>query len=158
MKKLLIFTVLCVLVFGCDDTQKPVMDIVGDVIGDSDVIGDLTSIQEPITDVSVEEVQPTLPQITIENVLDLQPGQYRFKPNTIRYKGVNFENVMTNFQAGTIDPFFSALGFRGWWKFRKRKRQDWIQPRISVICRSSGRIAPRHAKDIPIHQSYQTAL
>ena len=47
MKKLLIVILLCVFIFGCDDMQKPIMDV----------------ISEPVT--SVEETFGDVPRITI---------------------------------------------------------------------------------------------
>ena len=94
MKKLLILTMLCLLALGCDDMQKPMMDVLGDPM----------PIGDPTTDVSIQEIHPQIPEITIENVLDLAPGQYRFRPIGISFKSVDGDNVITSFQGGTVHP------------------------------------------------------
>ena len=62
----LLLILLVVVAIGCDDMQKPVMN----------VITEPAATEEPATPVETQ-----YPTITYENALALAPGVYRFRPN-----------------------------------------------------------------------------
>ena len=110
MKKLLILIMLCILVLGCDDMQKPMMDIVDDVVS----VPVLTE-QPAAEPASIEEVPPLIPSITIDNALDLAPGLYRLRPRGIARDSIERDRVIQGLYWGTVPPeeSFHIDGFLG---------------------------------------------
>ena len=81
MKKLLIVLSLCVFVIGCDNMQKPVMDVIGDTVAPpEETVVEVAPSEEPSTEVT-PPTEVEIHEITFDNAMSLEPGKkYRLRP------------------------------------------------------------------------------
>ena len=84
---LLLILALVVVVVGCEDMQKPVMD----------VIADPTATESP-----APVVEPEISGLTYTNAFDLQPGVYRLRPTSYDVVG---DDVIGNVYWGSVSPW-----------------------------------------------------
>ena len=68
----LLLILLVIVAFGCDDMQKPIMN----------VISEPAATEEPVFSVETE-----YPTITFDNAFGITPGVYRFRPNSYAESG-----------------------------------------------------------------------
>ena len=100
MKKLLIVLSLCVFVIGCDEMQKPAMDVVGDI---------LAPTEEPTTQVAPPSEISEIPEntervipLTLDHLPHLEPGLYRLRPNGYNTRSLLGERVISEIYWGNI--------------------------------------------------------
>ena len=88
---------LYIFVIGCENMQKPAMDVIGDI---------LTPVEESTIQVPhpIETTSAEIPKITFENVQDLQPGRYRVRPTGYLTHLQLGSQVIYAIKWGNVDP------------------------------------------------------
>lgn len=83
MKRLAALLFIGICVFGCDQMQKPVMDLVDEVVApDPEPTVDVPPAPEVTPPVEVPPPAPIIATITYENALSLEAGEkYRLRPD-----------------------------------------------------------------------------
>ena len=88
MKKLLLFSLLCIVVLGCEDGKQMTLNVINPVATDA-------IVSEPVA------TEPEYLSLSLENALSLTPGVYKFRPASFS----GFDGYIGTLEWGSVDAW-----------------------------------------------------